>query len=176
MPMLKGFRWLRKTTPRIESYLEDAVLSGRKICFIRPVPYLEEGDTFEQFGAGENIVSALDSVEVTVPTVTTDPATEVGQELATLNGILANDGGEACQVRFQYGLTNAYGTNTEWQSGKVTGNKFEQEIGGLTPNTPYHFRAQALNSAGTGNGADKTFTTKEAVIVNRAYALSRWEL
>ncbi|MBA7635142.1 hypothetical protein ES703_42743 [subsurface metagenome] len=58
---------------------------------------------------------------VAIPTVTTEPATDVVQKLATLSGTLDSDGGEDCQVRFQYGLTDAYGTDTEWQPGKVTG-------------------------------------------------------
>lgn len=113
---------------------------------------------------------------IVTPTVTTDPATDVIQTFATPNGTLGDDGGEACQVRFQYGLTDAYGTDTAWQPGKVTGNTFEQTISGLEPNTTYHFRAQAKNSAGTASGADRTFTTQEAVIVNRAFALAREEL
>ncbi|MBA7635143.1 hypothetical protein ES703_42744 [subsurface metagenome] len=63
-----------------------------------------------------------------------------------------------------------------WQSGKETSDTFEQTISGLEPNTTYHFRAQAKNSVGTASGADRTFTTQEAVIINRAYALSREEL
>lgn len=113
---------------------------------------------------------------VVPPTLTTDPATDIVQKLATLNGTLDNDGGEACQVRFQYGLTIGYGTDTEWQSGKETTDTFEQAISGLEPNTTYHFRAQAKNSAGTASGADRTFTTQELLIISKAYALSREEL
>ncbi|MBA7670144.1 hypothetical protein ES703_78287 [subsurface metagenome] len=111
---------------------------------------------------------------IVVPTVTANPATNVIQELATLNGLLDGDGGEACDVRFQYGLTSGYGTNTAWQPGIHTGATFEQAIAGLNPNTTYHFRAQATNSAGTANGADRTFTTQ--AILSRAYALAREEL
>ncbi|GAH32958.1 unnamed protein product, partial [marine sediment metagenome] len=78
---------------------------------------------------------------VAIPTLTTNPATSVGANSSTLNGTLDDDGGEACQVRFQYGLTDAYGTDTAWQPGKVTGNTFEQVISGLLPNNTYHFRA-----------------------------------
>lgn len=94
------------------------------------------------------------------PTGTTDPATIVGDIEATLNGTVTGDGGEACEVRFQYGLTAAYGTNTAWQPGKLTDDTFSQSIHGLTPDTEYHFRAQIKNSAGTADGADRTFTTK----------------
>jgi len=94
-----------------------------------------------------------------VPSGTTEAATLVGDVDAILNGEVTDDGGEDCLVRFQYGTTVAYGTNTAWQTGKVTDDIFSQRITGLTPLTGYHFRAQIKNSAGTANGADKTFTT-----------------
>ena len=96
---------------------------------------------------------------LSTPTVTTNPATEVGPLTATLKGTLEDDGGEDCDVRFQYGETSDYGIDTVWQSGKESVIAFEQAITGLDPNTTYHFRAQARNSAGTVNGADRTFTT-----------------
>ncbi|GAJ21805.1 unnamed protein product, partial [marine sediment metagenome] len=76
---------------------------------------------------------------VVAPTGTTDEATLVADIEATLNGKVTGDGGEACEVRFQYGLTAAYGKDTAWQPGKLTGNTFSQRIYGLTPNTKYHF-------------------------------------
>ena len=114
--------------------------------------------------------------EFLAPGVQTDPATAVGQTTATLNGTLDDDGREACDVRFQYGETIAYGINTAWQLGKESVVAFAQAITGLSPNTTYHFRAQARNSAGTVNGDDRTFTTNPALAINRAYALAREEL
>ncbi|KKM20080.1 hypothetical protein LCGC14_1649120 [marine sediment metagenome] len=106
-------------------------------------------------------------------TVTTDPASGVGMVLADLNGTLDDDGGEACDCGFEWGLTTAYGNTTPTQS-RTTGQTFSQAISGLDPDTTYHFRALSTNSAGTSNGADRTFTTKEAI--SRGYALSRHEL
>jgi len=97
---------------------------------------------------------------VVAPTGTTDAATLVADVGATLNGTVTGDGGEACEVRFQYGLTAAYGTNTAWQPGKLTSDTFSQVISGLTPNATYHFRAQIKNSDSTADGADETFTTE----------------
>ena len=87
------------------------------------------------------------------------PAVMAGTRVATLNGTLTDDGGEACDVRFQYGPTVAYGTDMAWQSGKVTGNTFSADISGLKKATTYHFRAQARNSKGTSDGLDATFFT-----------------
>jgi len=100
------------------------------------------------------------SIDNVVPsTVSTDSATSVEATTATLKGTLEDDGGEACDVRFQYGETSGYGIDTEWQSGKESVVAFEQAITGLDPNKTYHFRGQARNSTGTVNGADRTFTT-----------------
>ncbi|GAI68881.1 unnamed protein product [marine sediment metagenome] len=117
---------------------------------------------------------------VAVPTVTTDPATEIQKAFATLNGTLAGDGGEACDCGFEWGETDAYGNTTPTQS-RTTGQTFSQTIGGLLPGTTYHFKAFATNSAGTSYGADRTLTTQQepaiiAARMNRAYALSRREL
>ena len=77
---------------------------------------------------------------------------------ATLNGLLVDDGGEACDCGFEWGLTVAYGNITPTDS-KTTGQNFSQTILGLLPNRTYHFRAIATNSAGVSYGADRTFTT-----------------
>jgi len=110
---------------------------------------------------------------VSAPTVTTDPATGLGAEVAALNGTLDDDIGEACQCGFEWGLDTGYGVLTPTES-KTTGEPFTQVTGGLVPNTTYHFRTFARNSFGTGYGTDRSFTT--ALIIRRAYALAREEL
>jgi len=112
--------------------------------------------------------------KVVTPTVTTDAATDILQEQATPNGSLTDDGAEACACGFEWGLTDAYDNTTPTDS-KVAGESFSQVINGLSPGTIYHFRAFATNSAGTGYGADRTFTTAP-IPSNRAHALSREEL
>jgi len=90
------------------------------------------------------------------PIVTTDPATSVEETTATLNGILDDDGNEACDCGFEYGETTAYGTTTTTQS-KTSSETFSQAISGLSPGAHYHFRAIATNSAGTTYGSDRGF-------------------
>jgi len=110
---------------------------------------------------------------VAVPTVTTDPASGVAVESATLNGTLDDQGVAASDCGFEWGLDTGYGTITSPQT-KGTGETFSQALGGLFPGTTYHFRAFATNSAGTSYGADRSFTT--ALVITRAYALARQEL
>ncbi|MBA7712103.1 hypothetical protein ES703_121073 [subsurface metagenome] len=108
-----------------------------------------------------------------LPTVTTDAATGLGAIEANLKGTLDDDGGEACECGFEWGLDTDYGTITSTET-KTAIDTFSQVIGGLFPNTVYHFRALAINSSGTGYGADRTFAT--ALVISKAYALAREEL
>ena len=78
---------------------------------------------------------------------------------ATLNGTLVDDGGVPCDVRFEYGLTLAYGTFTEWLPGLVTGDTFQQTIYGLLYGTLYYYRALARNPLGVATATGGTFTT-----------------
>jgi len=110
---------------------------------------------------------------IAVSTVTTDAATGLAPVLATLNGTLDDDGGEACECGFEWGLDTGYGTITPTES-KTSGETFSQVIGGLMPNTTYHFRAFAINSVGPGYGADRSFAS--AQVISMAYALARREL
>ncbi|GAI30496.1 unnamed protein product, partial [marine sediment metagenome] len=96
---------------------------------------------------------------VAVPTVTTNPATG----LCTINGTLDDDGGETCDCGFEWGETEAYGNTTPTQS-KNSGEPFSQDLDGLLPGVTYHFRAFATNSAGTGYGADGSFTIEGCII------------
>lgn len=111
----------------------------------------------------------------TVPAVTTDPASDIVQELATLNGTLDDDGDLACTCGFEWGETISYGNTTPTDS-KVTGESFSQVIAALERNKTYHFRAFATNAAGTRYGADRSFTTHSETPINKAYALARCEL
>jgi hypothetical protein len=93
------------------------------------------------------------------PVVRTNPATDVTSSSATLNGSL-DPHGLTTNVNFQYGTTTSYGHTTPMQS--QTGNTYRNiaaNISGLSTHTTYHFRIVATNSAGTRNGADRTFTT-----------------
>ena len=82
---------------------------------------------------------------------------------ATLNGLLADDGGEVCAVRFQWGPTVALGTDTPWQGDGATvyfaGQTFSEVVTGLAINTVYYYRSQARNSAGISSGAILSFNT-----------------
>jgi len=82
---------------------------------------------------------------------------------AVLNATLLDDGGEACQCRFGYGLTPALGSYSPDVAGITTGMAFSFTLTGLANNTTYYFQAEATNSAGTSVGAVLSFTTLVAL-------------
>ncbi len=148
-------------------------------AFSQPITGLDPNTTYHFRAIATNSAETSRGADrtfktlVSAPAVTTNEATGLAAVLATLNGTLNDDIGEACECGFEWGLDTDYGTITPTES-KRTDEDFSQVIGGLIPNTVYHFRAFATNSFGTGHGDDETFTT--ALIIKRAYALARREL
>ncbi|MFH1231570.1 MAG: kelch repeat-containing protein, partial [Planctomycetota bacterium] len=93
-----------------------------------------------------------------LPTCTTNPATNITQVSATLNGTV-NPNGITTTAYFNYGLTTSYTvTTTEQTIISGTGNvAVTADISGLSPNTVYNFRCVATNSRGTTYGTNRTF-------------------
>lgn len=136
-----------------------ALRSTKDILAIAPSSFTTEYVSFSSAEGGNPARLTVTYQGVAAPTVTTNNASSVTQTSATLRGYLNNDGGEACLYRFQWGLTTSYGNATWWRGWKTSGQSFSESISGLSPDTTYHFRAQANNSAGTSSGGDRTFTT-----------------
>ena len=103
--------------------------------------------------------------EPVIPTLTTTAVTEITINSATSGGIITKDGGAAVTARgVCWGTTtNPTVTGSHTTDDKGTGS-FTSEITGLTPNTLYHVRAYATNSAGTAYGNEVTFTTTPIVL------------
>lgn len=94
----------------------------------------------------------------TLPLVVNNAAYNITSTKATLEGWLVDDGELACETRFQYGETDAYGTDTAWVA-TTEGDSPTVNITGLTRNTTYHWRTQARNDKGTSSASDETFMT-----------------
>ena len=95
--------------------------------------------------------------------LTTEPATSVQAHSATLNGSF-DPAGEDTEYVFEYGLTDAYGSEAPATPGTVLGTAVGVQpvstpIAGLTEATEYHYRIRANNVFGTSYGADLTFKT-----------------
>jgi hypothetical protein len=86
----------------------------------------------------------------------------VGPNVATLDAQILPNGADTT-YRFEYGGTHAYGSVVPAQEGDAgsgsTVVRVEQSIGGLAPDTTYHYRLIAKNSAGTQTSEDGTFST-----------------
>ncbi len=96
------------------------------------------------------------------PTVTTNAASNVNVNTATLNGQVNANGNETT-VTFEYGETDSYG-NVDGLGETINGNSFTDvsvDLTGLTGSTTYHYRIVATNAGGTSYGADLTFTTSD---------------
>ncbi len=94
------------------------------------------------------------------PTVTTSPATQVGQNTARLNAQV-NPRGQSTTYSFQYGTSTKYGATTA-AAPAGSGTKavaVSADIGGLAPVTTYHYRVVASSPGGVVSGPDRTFKT-----------------
>jgi phosphodiesterase/alkaline phosphatase D-like protein len=95
------------------------------------------------------------------PAVTTNAATFVGSNTATVNGTV-NANNASTTVTFEYGFDTSYGQSVTADQSPVTGNTntaVSRTLGTLIPNTTYHYRVVGSNANGTVNGGDMTFTT-----------------
>jgi hypothetical protein len=100
------------------------------------------------------------------PFATTDAATSVSAKAAALNGRANPRGVKGTQVFFEFGKTKAYGSGVGF--GTLAANAKSQRVGsavgGLKPNTRYHFRLVASGPGGRTEAADRTFVTKPPFI------------
>jgi hypothetical protein len=138
---------------------------------------LTAGTTYHYRVVAENgfgISKANDKTFTTLPpvaNVTTEPATDLTPESATLHGSFDIDAlGGATNYYFEYGLTTTYGSKTAVPPG---------ESAGSTPGHPsvskaieveeartYHYRIVVTNTLGTTVGQDQAFTVPAKPTIN----------
>jgi hypothetical protein len=96
------------------------------------------------------------------PAVATRAASAVSTSAATLNGTIDPNDLET-SYHFEYGTGTSYGTSVPLPSAVGGSGKLPEEVGqaitGLKPDTTYHYRLTATNSAGSSDGEDRSFTT-----------------
>lgn len=103
-------------------------------------------------------------VEVTfdavVPEVQTNPATDITNSSAPLNGEITDDGGECTERGFEYYRDGDPGNViTIKEEGEFEDGIYSLTAGGLLAGTKYYFRAYAVNEAGVGYGGWMSFIT-----------------
>ncbi|WP_160319346.1 IPTL-CTERM sorting domain-containing protein [Paracidovorax avenae] len=96
------------------------------------------------------------------PTVSTAPATAISPSSATLNAVVSSNG-TPTTVAFEYGASTAYGTSVAASTGGTAPGSAVNAPAAVTLSlacgSTFHFRATAVNAAGTVNGADQVFST-----------------
>ena len=96
----------------------------------------------------------------TKPSATTNPATNIGDAGASLNG-LVNPNGATTTCYYDFGTTTSYGEQLP-VTGTFTGTSSQPVPwyrSNMQPQTTYHFRLVATNAAGSSYGSDQSFTT-----------------
>ena len=143
-------------------YYEDSGLTaGTSYCY-RVRAYNSAGNS----SYSNEYCSTTKPIE-TLPSATTGSATNITFNSAKLNGTV-NPNGVTTGAFFQWGIDTSYGNLTDSQLlGSGTSNvNISANLTGLSPNTIYHFRIVATNSAGgTTYGEDRVFTTYKKVTI-----------
>ena len=98
----------------------------------------------------------------TVATVTTGDVTDITQTTAVCGGEVESENGWAVTARGVCWSTepNPTPSDNHTVNGEGVG-AFTSEMTGLEPGTKYYVRAYANNAAGTGFGAERSFTTQD---------------
>jgi hypothetical protein len=112
------------------------------------------------FGWG-TVIAKVSASSFSLPSVSTGAATSVTATAANIAGSV-NPSGLPTTYHVDYGLTTGYDASTAEQAAGsgTTAIPVTAALGGLDPNTPYHYRVVASASTGSAVGADKTFKTK----------------
>ena len=113
-------------------------------------------------GATAATVLALSAIAIAAssPAVSTGTHSHVADTSAVLHGTI-NPNGSATTYYFQWGLTTAYGLQSNARSAGHGTNAVavSTTASGLIPGTTYQYRLVATNGAGTTVGANHSFTT-----------------
>jgi hypothetical protein len=103
---------------------------------------------------------ATNALAASPPAVKTGNAGAVTPQTATIGGSI-NPRGAPTAFYFRFGTTKSYGTRTSTgDAGSGTKSvAASAPLGGLRPNTTYHYQLVAFSTAGTTLGSDRTFKT-----------------
>jgi NHL repeat len=115
-----------------------------------------------------NALLVFDRVTINPPTVTSNPASTVGQLTATLNATVNANRHAVVDCQFEYVedasfLVHGYESSAETPCSSLpTGSEnraVSATLVGLSPSTAYHYRVVAANNAGSVDGNSETFET-----------------
>lgn len=96
------------------------------------------------------------------PRGNTEPASEIEEHSAKLNGIVNPDGAEVTECYFEYGPTKTYGKEIECRALPGSGETpvpVSAELEGLEKSHSYDYRLVAVNAYGEHYGGNEEFST-----------------
>ena len=112
---------------------------------------------------GDDVQFTTLAAPILAPTVTTAAVTDITQTTAQSGGNVTSDGGAAVTARGVCWSTSANPTIADSHTTEGTGTgSFVSNLTVLNPNTTYHLRAYATNSADTAYGNDLEFATLQS--------------
>jgi hypothetical protein len=151
-----AYGWMTWT---ITTQVQYAQTNNRNVI-VRIVDSSEAADYLTAFSSREGSYDPYILINyISPPTVVTGAATSVLNTTATLGGTISSIGDSTVTTRgFQYGLTETPTWNVN-ETGSFSTGAYSLNVSGISPGTTYHFRAFAVNAAGTGYGSWVTFAT-----------------
>jgi 6-phosphogluconolactonase (cycloisomerase 2 family) len=118
---------------------------------------------------GSNVLAVFDRVTINPPAVATNPASSVGQVSARLNAAVNPHFHATSNCALEYINDANFNSNgyadaisspcSSLPIGTSKSIALSLPVSGLTPNTTYHYRVMAANSAGPAEGSDVIFST-----------------
>jgi hypothetical protein len=145
-----------------------------------------DGSTHNVFAADHGAAKIVVFAPLTLPDATTEAATAITRQTATLNGLVGAGGGPAATCVFQYETEAEFQANPESErfeaattapcnpAGPFTGSgttAVSTALSGLSVETTYRFRVLATNSESHSNpGEALSFTTTPAVTLTTGEA------
>jgi len=151
-------------------YYELAAFVYTQSCAKYADSALYEANTAPGFMYARLAAATVFGPDTTLSAVT-GSAGGVTSTQAVLNGSVTPGGIYEAGYSFQYGQTSLYGsqTATVQDAPGLSAQPASAAIGGLAPNTTYHYRIVATDTSGTTvAGADQVFTTAPAALAGIA--------
>ena len=161
----RGFCWGTKKTPTIEGN-HTSTGSGTGI-YSYSLTNLTNNTTYyvrsyvkTNFGIVYGEEKIFTTVEIVLPTVTTNYVTDIKATTATCGGNITSDGNGTVTARGICWSTNPNPTinDNKTNNGSSIGS-FTSNLSNLASQTTYYVRAYATNEVGTAYGEEKSFTT-----------------
>ena len=171
-----GFCWDTKQNPTIEgSHYNKGGMSGTGTSgFSYNLTSLVDNKTYyvrtyakTNFGIVYGEEKSFTTVEIVLPTVTTNTVTNIKATTATCGGNITSDGNGIITAR---GVCWSTSQNPTIEDNKTTNGggigSYSSYLSNLSDKTTYYVRAYATNEKGTSYGEEKSFTTLEGTFEN----------